>query len=71
MPRRYRKIDTGIWNDEKFHALSDDGKLAFFFFSHASPYDGRWSDACNNPWLSGGNGLDATAIAASHTGTAC
>ena len=32
MPRRYRKIDTGIWNDEKFHALSDDGKLAFFFF---------------------------------------
>jgi hypothetical protein len=29
---RYRKIDPRIWNDEKFRALSDDGKLAFLFF---------------------------------------
>lgn len=28
---RYRKIDTRIWNDEKFRALTDDGKLVFFF----------------------------------------
>lgn len=28
---RYRKIDTRIWNDEKFRDLSDDGKLVFFF----------------------------------------
>ena len=28
---RYRKIDTKIWNDEKFRALSDHGKLAFLF----------------------------------------
>jgi hypothetical protein len=28
---RYRKIDTRIWNDAKFRALSDNGKLAFFF----------------------------------------
>lgn len=28
---RYRKIDTRIWNDEKFRSLSDDGKLVFFF----------------------------------------
>ena len=27
---RYRKIDTRIWNDEKFNGLSDDGKLVFF-----------------------------------------
>lgn len=27
---RYRKIDTRIWNDAKFSALSDDGKLLFF-----------------------------------------
>ena len=27
----YRKIDTRIWNDEKFRDLSDSGKLAFFF----------------------------------------
>jgi hypothetical protein len=27
----YRKIDTRIWNDQKFQALSDDGKLAFLF----------------------------------------
>lgn len=27
---RYRKVDTRIWNDEKFMALSDNGKLAFF-----------------------------------------
>ncbi len=27
---RYRKVDPKIWNDEKFRALSDDGKLAFF-----------------------------------------
>jgi hypothetical protein len=26
---RYRKIDPRIWNDEKFRALSDDGKLVF------------------------------------------
>lgn len=26
---RYRKIDPRIWNDQKFHALSDDGKLSF------------------------------------------
>ena len=30
MPR-YRKIDVRIWNDEKFIAFSDDGKLAFLF----------------------------------------
>src|SRR6266404_5282831 len=28
---RYRKVDTRIWNDEKFAALSDSGKLAFFY----------------------------------------
>lgn len=28
---RYRKVDTRIWNDEKFMALSDSGKLAFLF----------------------------------------
>jgi hypothetical protein len=27
----YRKIDTRIWNDEKFNSLSNDGKLAFIF----------------------------------------
>ena len=27
---RYRKIDPRIWNDAKFRALSDAGKLAFF-----------------------------------------
>lgn len=27
---RYRKIDPRIWNDAKFSALSDKGKLAFF-----------------------------------------
>lgn len=27
----YRKIDVRIWNDAKFRALSDDGKLLFFF----------------------------------------
>jgi len=30
MPR-YRKVDPRIWNDEKFCALSDDGKLAFLY----------------------------------------
>lgn len=28
---RFRKIDTRIWNDEKFRALSDDGQLIFLF----------------------------------------
>lgn len=28
---RYRKIETRIWNDEKFRDLSDHAKLAFFF----------------------------------------
>jgi len=28
---KYRKVDPRIWNDEKFMALSDNGKLAFFF----------------------------------------
>jgi len=28
---RYRKIDPRIWNDEKFHSMSDNGKLAFLF----------------------------------------
>jgi len=28
---RYRRVDTRIWNDEKFAALSDRGKLAFLF----------------------------------------
>ncbi|TGR84258.1 hypothetical protein EN866_33480 [Mesorhizobium sp. M2D.F.Ca.ET.223.01.1.1] len=27
---RYRKVDTRIWNDAKFAALDDKGKLAFF-----------------------------------------
>lgn len=27
---RYRKVDPRIWNDAKFGALTDDGKLAFF-----------------------------------------
>jgi hypothetical protein len=27
----YRKIDTRIWNDEKFRSFTDNGKLAFFF----------------------------------------
>lgn len=26
---RYRKVDPRIWNDEKYRALSDDGKLVF------------------------------------------
>lgn len=31
----YRKIYTRIWNDQKFNALSDDGKLAcFLMFTH-------------------------------------
>lgn len=28
---RYRKVDTRIWNDEKFRILSDDAQLLFFF----------------------------------------
>lgn len=28
---RYRKIDTRIWNDSKFTALSNEGKLVFLF----------------------------------------
>jgi hypothetical protein len=28
---RYRKIDTRIWNDEKFREMSDAGQLAFLF----------------------------------------
>jgi hypothetical protein len=28
---RYRKVDPRIWNDAKFRALSDDGKLVFVF----------------------------------------
>jgi len=28
---RYRKIDTRIWNDAKFTAMSDSGKLVFLF----------------------------------------
>ena len=28
---RYRKVDTRIWNDAKFRALSERGKLIFFF----------------------------------------
>src|SRR5262245_49211391 len=28
---RYRKIDVRIWNDEKFIAFSDSGKLAFLY----------------------------------------
>jgi DNA-binding transcriptional LysR family regulator len=28
---RYRKIDPRIWNDERFRAFTDDGKLAFLF----------------------------------------
>ena len=28
---RYRKIDTRIWNDAKFNALSEKGKLVFFY----------------------------------------
>jgi hypothetical protein len=28
---RYRKIDTRVWNDAKFNALSERGKLVFFF----------------------------------------
>lgn len=27
----YRKIETRIWNDEKFSSLSNDAKLAFIF----------------------------------------
>lgn len=27
----FRKIDVRIWNDEKFHRLSNDGKLAFLY----------------------------------------
>jgi hypothetical protein len=34
---RYRKIDTRMWNDAKFRALSDDGKLVFvLFLTHPS-----------------------------------
>ena len=28
---RYRKVSVELWNDEKFRALSDDGKLVFIF----------------------------------------
>jgi len=28
---KYRKVDPRIWNDEKFRALSDSGKLVFLF----------------------------------------
>jgi hypothetical protein len=28
---RYRKIDVSMWNDEKFHSLSPNAKLAFIF----------------------------------------
>ncbi|MGB0419017.1 MAG: hypothetical protein ACPGF8_05450, partial [Opitutales bacterium] len=28
---KYRKIDSRIWNDEKFRELSDNGKLVFLF----------------------------------------
>lgn len=28
---RYRKVDSRIWNDEKFRSLSDDGQLVFLF----------------------------------------
>ena len=28
---RYRKVDTRIWNDQKFNTLSTEGKLLFFF----------------------------------------
>lgn len=28
---RYRKIDTRIWNDERFRRFTDSGKLAFLF----------------------------------------
>lgn len=28
---RFRKIDVCIWNDEKFHSLSPNGKLAFLY----------------------------------------
>jgi len=28
---KYRKVDVRIWNDEKFRALTDDGKLMFFY----------------------------------------
>src|SRR5271156_5171513 len=32
---RYRKIDAGIWGDEKFRALSHPSKLVYFFlFTH-------------------------------------
>ena len=27
----YRKVETLIWNDRKFNALSSDGKLVFLF----------------------------------------
>lgn len=26
----YRKIDTRVWNDQKFNELTDNGKLVFF-----------------------------------------
>lgn len=29
---KYRKIDTKIWNDAKFRALSDDGQMIFLLF---------------------------------------
>lgn len=28
---RYRKVDSRIWNDQKFTSLSDDGQLVFLF----------------------------------------
>lgn len=28
---RFRKVDPRVWNDEKFRALSEDGKFAFLF----------------------------------------
>ena len=28
---RYRKVDSRIWNDEKFSSLGDDGQLVFLF----------------------------------------
>ena len=38
---RYRKIDTRIWNDEKFRQLDNTGKY-FFMYLLTSPHSPPW-----------------------------
>jgi hypothetical protein len=38
---RYRKIDTRIWNDDKFRSLSQEGRY-FFMYLLTSPHSTAW-----------------------------